>query len=508
MSGNFFEELEAVFTAAADRECLRIPGRESWSYGDLLRAAGRIAGVLAECGITAGERVLAQVDKSPEALALYLATLKVGGIHVPLNAAYTGAEVDYFLNDAEPLLFVGRPGDQDVQRVAHSGGRLSSMRVLTLGTDGGGTLTGATDGADPVDRVISRHAGDTAALVYTSGTTGRAKGAMLTHGNIASNAHALRNCWGWQEDDVLMHALPLFHVHGLFIALHCALLGGTPTIFLPRFEAGEVISRLPDATVMMGVPTFYSRLLNHPEFSARRCIGIRLFVSGSAPLSEQTFHAWEERTGHRILERYGMSETIVNTSNPLHGERVAGTVGFALPGIEVRVVDETGAVAPRGEAGMIEVRGENVFSGYWRMPDRTAEEFRPDGFFVTGDLGTMDAEDRVSIVGRGRDLIISAGYNVYPKEVETEIDALDEVVESAVVGVPHPDFGEGVVAVLVPAGAPVEEYLLRTALDGRLARFKHPKKVVNVDELPRNALGKVQKNRLREDYAELFFAAG
>ena len=504
MSGNFFEELEPVFAAAADRECLRVPGRSPWSYGDMLQTAGLMAGVLADCGVSAGERVLAQVDKSPQALALYLATLQAGGIYVPLNTAYTHAEVDYFLNDADPRLFVARPGTGHPETSAKRVGGRCSTQLLTLGADGTGTLSEAMRGVKPVAGAVSRNAGDAAALAYTSGTTGRAKGAMLTHANVATNAHALRSCWGWRQDDVLLHALPMFHVHGLFIALHCALLGGTPVIFLPRFEAGEVLARLPEATVMMGVPTFYTRLLNHPELDLDRCAGMRLFISGSAPLTEQTFRAWEQRTGHRILERYGMSETIIITSNPLDGARVEGTVGFPLAGVEVRVVDQTGRAAPRGEVGMIEVRGENVFKGYWRMPEKTAEEFRPDGFFITGDLGTMDAEGRIAIVGRDKDLIISGGYNVYPKEVETAIDALAEVVESAVIGVPHPDFGEGVVAVVVPAGAPVEASRLDGALKQRLARFKQPKRVVNVAELPRNAMGKVQKNRLREDYAGLF----
>ena len=503
MSGNFFEQLEPVFHAAADRECLRLAGRESWSYGDLLRATAKIAAVLADAGIGAGERVLAQVDKSPEAVALYLATLQAGGIYVPLNTAYTGAEVSYFLKDAEPALFVARPG-RHPERGADPVVGPGRMRRLTLGADGGGTLADAMRGAEPVAGAVSRRAGDVAALVYTSGTTGRAKGAMLTHANIACNAQALRACWGWREDDVLLHALPIFHVHGLFIALHCALLGATPVIFLPRFEAGEVAARLPEATVLMGVPTFYTRLLDLPELDAARCAGVRLFVSGSAPLSERTFRAWEERTGHRILERYGMSETIILTSNPLDGERLEGSVGFPLPGIEVRVAREGGVEAPRGEVGMIEVRGESVFKGYWRMPEKTREEFRADGYFVTGDLGAMDAEGRLAIVGRDKDLIISGGYNVYPKEVETVIDALDEVVESAVIGVPHGDFGEAVVAVIVPAGAPVDSSWLGRALEQRLARFKQPKQVVNVAGLPRNAMGKVQKNRLREDYATLF----
>ncbi len=503
MSGNFFEELQAAFDGAAKRECLRLPGRASWTFADLSHAIDRIAGVLGEQGIDAGDRVLAQVEKSPEALALYLATLKAGGVFVPLNSAYTDTEVAYFLNDAQPGLFVTRPG-KEVPRKPGTVRSPRDMRVMTLGANGEGTLADAMSGVRPRRQVAARDAGQVAALVYTSGTTGRAKGAMLTHANLSSNAHALRACWGWREDDVLLHALPVFHVHGLFIALHCALLGATPTIFLPRFDADEVMRQLPEATVMMGVPTFYTRLLQQARLSARHCAGMRVFISGSAPLAEQTFHAWQDRTGHRILERYGMSETIINTSNPLHGERVAGTVGFALPGVQVRVVDAAGAQAPHGQVGMVEVRGKNVFKGYWRMPEKTAGEFRSDGYFITGDLGTMDAEGRLAIVGRGKDLIISGGYNVYPKEVETEIDALQGVVESAVIGVPHPDFGEGVVAVLVPDAAPLQASSLRAALDGRLARFKLPKAVVNVPRLPRNAMGKVQKNRLRDDYAMLF----
>ena len=525
MSGNFFEQLAAVFAAAGDRECLRVPGRGSWSYRDLLQTVGRMAGVLSGYGVGSGERVLAQVDKSPEALALYLATLKVGGIFVPLNTAYTGAEMEHFQNDAQPRLLVARPGCAppgrpewgDAPRTRSRSGagrnrdgnhRGRTTHTLTLGADGGGSLAEAMDACEPMAGVTARNAGDVAALVYTSGTTGRAKGAMLTHANIASNARALRACWGWRQDDVLLHALPMFHIHGLFIALHCALLGGTPVILLPRFDAEQVLSRIPEATVMMGVPTFYTRLLHHQGLDAARCAGMRLFVSGSAPLGEQTFRAWEDRTGHRILERYGMSETIIVTSNPLHGDRVEGTVGFPLPGVEVRIVDQAGREVPRGDVGMIEVRGENVCKGYWRMPERTAQEFRHDGFFVTGDLGAMDAEGRVTIVGRGRDLIISGGYNVYPKEVEAAIDALQEVVESAVIGVPHPDFGEGVVAVVVPSGAPVESPWLGAALEQRLARFKHPKKVVNVAELPRNAMGKVLKNRLRDDCVALFRPLG
>jgi malonyl-CoA/methylmalonyl-CoA synthetase len=327
---------------------------------------------------------------------------------------------------------------------------------------------------------------------------------MLTHGNLAVSGAVLVDYWGWQSTDVLLHALPIFHVHGLFVALHCAMLTATPMIFLSGFDADEVLASLPEATVMMGVPTFYTRLLARPELDSELCAGMRLFVSGSAPLTSQTFEAWEERTGHRILERYGMSETMMNVSNPLQGERVPGTVGFPLPGVEVRITGPEGAPLDPGQVGMIEVRGPNVFAGYWQMPEKTAEEFRADGFFITGDQGIMDDQGRVSIVGREKDMVISGGYNVYPKEVEALLDEMPQVVESAVIGVPHADFGEGVVAVVVPRGEEVTRSQVDQALSDRIARFKQPKQVINVSELPRNAMGKVQKNQLRNDYAGLF----
>ena len=498
MNANFAGELEAVFAANREKPCFRLADGGVWTFGDLLDAVGRLAGVLVGQGVGPGDRVLAQVDKTPDAVALYIAALQVGGVYVPLNTAYRPPEVVYFIADAEPRLFVCSPEKTDSSAVP------ANTATLTLSAEGG-SLREAMAAAAPSDALVARRADDLAALVYTSGTTGRSKGAMLTHGNIRSNAQALRECWGWRDEDVLLHALPLFHVHGLFIALHCALLGGAPTVFLPRFEAGEVLRWLPQSTVMMGVPTFYSRLLSQPELNRKLCAGVRLFISGSAPLAEATFRAWEARTGHRILERYGMSETIINTSNPLDGERLAGTVGLPLPGVEVRVAGEDGAALPPGEVGMVEVRGENVFKGYWRKPDKTAEAFREDGFFVTGDLGVMDGTGRLAIVGRSKDLIISGGYNVYPKEVETLIDEMDEVDESAVIGVPHPDFGEGVVAVLAtPSGAAVSLPQVSAHLHERLARFKQPKMVVQVSSLPRNSMGKVQKNRLREQFADLF----
>ncbi len=497
MNGNFAADLQAVFATHGNRPALRMVDGALWTYSDLAERTARLATVLIEVGVGPGERVLAQVGKTPEAVALYLATLQVGGVYVPLNSAYTAAEVAYFLADAQPQVFVRDPASPVLN------GEGASLAELTLG-EGDGSLVQAMDAAEPRFEVAERKGDDLAALVYTSGTTGRSKGAMLTHHNIRSNAEALRQCWGWRDDDVLLHALPLFHVHGLFIAMHCALLGGTPTIFLPRFDVRTVKRHLLESTVMMGVPTFYTRLLQDADFNRSHCREVRVFISGSAPLTETTFDAWQARTGHRILERYGMSETIINTSNPLHGERVAGSVGFALPGVEVRVAGEAGHPLSPGEVGGIEVRGENVFKGYWRQPAKTAEVFRPDGYFITGDLGVMDAEGRLSIVGRARDLVISGGYNVYPKEVEALIDELDEVDESAVIGVPHPDFGEGVVAVVVPSGNPVSTEQVIASLKDRLARFKQPKQVVNVEALPRNSMGKVQKNRLREEFAGLF----
>ena len=487
---NIYVRLEAAFQRAADTPALLCRGREDWTYRRLVEEVGRAARALDTRQVGVGDRVLVQVEKTPEAVALYLACLKTGAVYVPINTAYTKPEVEYFIADCEPVLFVADSAfDADVP-------------VATLDDVGGGTLLASVPQGPVALGSVARADDDLAAIIYTSGTTGRSKGAMLSHANLLSNAETLCQAWGWRDDDVLLHALPIFHVHGLFVALHCAFLNATPVVFHPRFDAEAIIRDLPGSTVMMGVPTFYTRLVGEPVFDAAACAEMRLFISGSAPLTEQAFGAFEERTGFRILERYGMSETLMNTSNPLHGERVAGTVGFALPGVEVRIADQAGRPLPTGEVGSIEVRGPNVFKGYWRMPERTAEEFRGDGFFVTGDLGTMDAEGRVTIVGRDKDLVISGGYNVYPKEVETLIDEIPEVLESAVIGVPHADFGEGVVAVVVTRGQ-VDEELVDAHLQGRLARYKQPKRVIRVDELPRNAMGKVQKNVLRRKYADI-----
>ena len=490
---NLYSRFEYAFSQALERPALMLADAPDWTYAHLQGEVERAAGALVAAGVAPGDRVLVQLPKLPETVALYLACLKVGAVYVPVNTAYTSREVAYFIENSEPRLFVAADAE------AGNG----SVRIETL-TESGGSWRTQLATAVPMPDTVPRDDDDLAAILYTSGTTGRAKGAMLSHDNLASNVVALDRYWGWQDDDVLLHALPIFHVHGLFVALHCAFLRGTPVIFQPRFDIDALIAEMPNATVLMGVPTFYTRLLADPRLDAALASGMRLFISGSAPLTEQTFADFEARTGMRILERYGMTETLMNTSNPLDGERVAGTVGFPLPLVEARIAGDDGAELGVGEVGGIEVRGPNVFSGYWRMPEKTAEEFRADGFFRTGDLGVMDAEGRVSIVGRAKDLVISGGYNVYPKEVERLLDEMPEVTESAVIGVPHPDFGEAVVAILVAAASGVDEDRVDAHLRGNLARYKQPKRVFCVESLPRNAMGKVQKNELRTRYAELF----
>ena len=484
---NFYEELEKAFLENSDKPALFLT-EGVWSYGDLIEMVNHFSYVLSSHGVDPGDRVVVQVEKSAENLALYLATLKIGGVYVPLNTAYTSSELDYFISDAEPSLFVGETGRDDVPS-------------LTLKPNGQGSLNESIDPKAATVPVASRAATDLASILYTSGTTGRSKGAMLTHGNLYSNAVSLIDCWGWRDDDVLLHALPIFHVHGLFIASHCALLNGTPMIFLAKFETEEVLKKLPECTVLMGVPTFYTRLLSEPGLTSDYVKNVRVFISGSAPLTETTFKEWESRTGHKILERYGMSETIINTSNPLDGERVPGTVGFPLPGLSLRIADDSGGELARGEVGTIEVSGPAVFKGYWRMPEKTEEEVRGDGFFITGDMGIQDSEGRVTIVGRAKDLVISGGFNVYPKEVESVIDDLRGVEECAVIGVPHADFGEAVVAVVVPEDKEISLDFVKSELADKLAKFKQPKALVNVSELPRNTMGKVQKNLLRDQYS-------
>ena len=474
---------------------LRVPDGESWSYADTVELSGRLANLLVELGVMPGDRVAVQVQKSPQAIALYLAAVRAGAVFLPLNTAYTRNEVGYFLDDAEPALFVC-----DSARAAEFDG--IDAQLMTLDGDGGGSLASAAAKRVAAFDNVERGPGELAAILYTSGTTGLSKGAMLSHDNLLSNSLTLVDYWRFTEDDVLLHALPIFHTHGLFVATNVTLICGGSMIFLARFDVDTVIEELPRATAMMGVPTFYTRLLADDRFDRELVAHMRLFVSGSAPMLAETHAQFEQRTGQRILERYGMTETNMNTSNPYHGERRAGSVGFALPGVEVKVTDpESGDSLADGETGMIEVRGPNVFLGYWRKPEKTAEELRDDGFFITGDMGVIDEDGYLHIVGREKDLIISGGYNIYPKQIETEIDALDGVVESAVFGIADADFGEAVAAaVVLDSGATLDRDGLLEQLAPQLARFKLPRKIVFVDELPRNAMGKVQKNLLRDRY--------
>jgi malonyl-CoA/methylmalonyl-CoA synthetase len=473
------------------------------SYGDLIARAGQIANVLVSRGVKPGDRVAAQTEKSVSGLVLYLATVRAGAVYLPLNTAYTLNELEYFITDAEPSLVVCDPTRAEgISAIAAKVG----ARVETLRPDGKGSLTEAADKASAEFKTLARGHDDLAAILYTSGTTGRSKGAMLSHDNLASNSLTLVDYWGFTNKDVLIHALPIYHTHGLFVASNVTLFARASMIFLPKFDPEAIIKLMARATVLMGVPTFYTRLLQSPSLTKESTKHMRLFVSGSAPLLADTHREWAARTGHAVLERYGMTETNMNTSNPYDGERVAGAVGHALPGVSVRVTDpETGKELPCEAIGMIEVNGPNVFKGYWRMPEKTKSEFRDDGFFITGDLGKIDDKGYVHILGRGKDLVISGGFNVYPKEIESEIDAMPGVIESAVIGVPHADFGEGVTAVVVcNKGAGISEASVLKALDGRLAKFKMPKRVFVVDELPRNAMGKVQKNILRDTYAKIY----
>ena len=476
----------------------------SYSYGDVESVSGRYANVLVGLGVEPGDRVAVQVPKSIEAIMLYLAVVRVGAVFLPLNTGYTPAEIEYFLGNATPRIFVCDPNKRSdyEELTAKLGIGLETMGVWKDPKTSAGSLVDAALSAPETFESVARSADDLAAILYTSGTTGRSKGAMLSHANLLSNAETLVDVWRFTADDVLLHALPIFHTHGLFVATNVVLSAGASLIFLPGFSAESIVANIPKATAMMGVPTFYTRLLEEPAFSGDLVRHMRLFVSGSAPLLAETHVQFEQRTGHRILERYGMTETNMNTSNPYEGERRAGTVGFPLPGVELRIVDATtGREVPQGENGIIEVRGPNVFSGYWQMPEKTREEFRDDGFFITGDVGVIDADGYVQIVGRSKDLIISGGYNIYPKELELLLDEEPGVLESAVIGVPHADFGEGVVAVLVPkSGAQLDEAAILESIKPKIARFKQPKRIVFVDELPRNTMGKVQKNVLRDTY--------
>ncbi|WP_297339691.1 malonyl-CoA synthase [Pseudophaeobacter sp.] len=482
---------------------LRLLDGQVITHQDFLATSAQIANVMAQIGLKPGDRVAVQVEKSPQALALYAACAQAGLVFLPLNTAYTVDELSYFIENSGAALIVCDGRNEDQLGVVAE--RLSAQ-IETLNADGGGTLMAQAQVMPMSFAPVERTGDDLAAFLYTSGTTGRSKGAMLTQDNLLSNARTLVSEWRFTSDDVLLHALPIFHTHGLFVATNVTLAAGSSMVFMPKFDLDQIIASMPEATTMMGVPTFYTRLLDDERFTKDLAAHMRLFVSGSAPLLAETHAQFEERTGHRILERYGMTETNMNTSNPYDGERRAGTVGFPLPGVELKITNpDTGASLATGEVGQIEVRGPNIFKGYWQMPEKTAAELRQDGFFLTGDLGKIDDDGYVHIVGRNKDLIISGGYNIYPKEIELVLDDQPGVLESAVVGVPHPDFGETVLGVIVPEkGATPDTDAMMEAVHHSLARFKHPRKLVVLAELPRNTMGKVQKNILREQFQDMF----
>ncbi len=500
---NLYAHFQKQFVTHPDKELLCTERNRSYRYADIDRESARLANFLSGIGVDPGNRVSVQLQKSPEALCLYLACLRGGFVFQPLNPALHSGELEYFLGNAEPAVVVCDPTrEATIRPLAAAAG---VKHLLTLDADGQGSLIAQSQSTAEDFCAVPSGKDDLAALLYSSGTTGVPKGIMLTHGNLLSNAQALVKVWGFTEDDRLLHALPIFHVHGLFVAIGCVLLSGANMRWLPAYDTGQVLKFLPECTVMMGVPTYYTRLLATAHLTADACKNIRVFISGSAPLLEETFVDFESRTGHRILERYGMTETNMNTSNPLNGIRKPGTVGPPLPGVEARITNDNGDLLPTNEIGNLQVRGPNVFVGYWKMPDKTAEDFTEDGFFDTGDQGRIDEDGYISIVGRARDMVITGGLNVYPKEVELFIDGLPGVKESAVIGVPHPDFGEAVVAVVVldDGAKPGEDDLLLAAKE-HLANYKVPKRVVFLDELPRNSMAKVQKQILRETYQNLF----
>lgn len=508
---NLFVALRDAFPADLERTAVETDNGLSYSWRDLDRATAMMANLLDSLDLPPASRIAVQVEKSVEAMVLYLATLRAGHVFLPLNTAYQSAEIEYFIGNAEPAVVVCSPKNHGwVSKIAFTAG---TQYVFTLGEDRTGSLLERAAHHSDRHTPAVRQDDDLAAILYTSGTTGRSKGAMLTHGNMRSNALTLREYWQWQPDDVLIHALPIFHVHGLFVAIHGALINGSKMIWLSKFDPKLAIAKFPEATVFMGVPTLYVRMLAEPSLTKAQAAHMRLFISGSAPLLIETFAEWQARTGHTILERYGMSETVMLTSNPCgpdarHGgatERRGGTVGFPLPGVTLRVMEDDGKAVAPGEIGGIQVKGPNVFKGYWRMPEKTAEEFTADGFFKTGDVGKVDERGYVTIVGRSKDLIISGGYNVYPAEIEGYINDMPGVAESAVIGVPHPDFGEvGVAVIIAKPGATVEPDRVIAELKAKLANFKIPKRCEVVAELPRNTMGKVQKNLLREQYKAMF----
>lgn len=500
MNGNLYHLYASRFSSQPENIAIESDNGELISYGDLDLRVAKMARFITDLGVSAGDRVTVQVDKSAQALILYLACIRAGCIYLPLNTAYQSRELEYFLKDAEPSMMVCRPDDfVSLQKLCQSHG---IQHLFTLDAEGAGSLSDASQHAIAGFETVRSKDDDIACILYTSGTTGHPKGAMITHHNLASNGLKLHQAWGFEAGDVLLHALPVFHVHGIFVACGTAILNASRMIFLSKFDAKTVIARLPEATVFMGVPTFYVRLLAEPDFGRDVCRNIRLFTAGSAPLLAQTFEEFEQRTGHTIVERYGMTETEMSTSNPYLGERKCGTVGPPLPGIEVKVVDAEGKECTSGDNGELLVKGDNVFKGYWRKPEKTAEDFDENGWFKTGDIASIGEDGYVRISGRSKDLIISGGYNVYPKEIEICIDEIDGIAESAVIGVDDADFGETVTAIVVRAesGNDVDEAAVIAHVKSQLANFKVPKKVFFVDGLPRNTMGKVQKNILREQF--------
>jgi malonyl-CoA/methylmalonyl-CoA synthetase len=504
MTGNVYDAFYQRFPADRSQPFIEDVGGNIHSYRDLEETCGRYARLLRRLGVKKGDRVAGQVDKSAEAVFLYLAVLRSGAIYMPLTTAYRKAEMEYFLSDAEPKVVIGDPAAADM--LGDIAAKCGVPHVLTLDGEGGGSLADQSSGLDADFPVATAAPDDVSAIVYTSGTTGRPKGAMMTHALTEWNAKTLHQAWGWRPEDVLLHTNPI--AYGLFGTVNLVLMNGTGMIFLPKFDAEAVIGLLPRTTVFIGVPTYYTRLLAHSGFTAEVCCNMRLFVSGSAPLRSEIFHTFRERTGHVLLDRYGMTETLMFTSNPLDGERIPDTSGPPLPGVEVRITDSSGDRLPPGEIGMIEVKEPHMFKGYWGMAEKTKADFRPDGFFITGDQGRINPNGYVSVVGRAKDLVISGGFNVYPKEVETFIDAIEGVEESAVIGLPHPDFGEAVTAIVTRQGDAVTENGIISHLKDEIADYKVAKRVFFVDELPRNALGKVEKKVLRERYKDTFSIGG
>jgi malonyl-CoA/methylmalonyl-CoA synthetase len=502
MNANIYAIFAERFLRNPAQVCIETESGKTYTYADVESETAKIASLFASLGAHKGDRLAAQVEKSAEALFVYLAAVRAGLVYLPLNTAYQRGEMEYFLGDAQPAIIVCRPlAEEMISTLAQASG---CKHVFTLDENGGGSLMHACRHSPTEFQSVQVDETDLAAILYTSGTTGRSKGAMLSHKNLASNVRVLHNYWGFKADDVLLHTLPIFHIHGLFVAANLNLYNGSKMFFLRKFESSQAIDYIEKCTLFMGVPTYYVRLLTEQKFDKTLCRNMRLFVSGSAPLLPETFETFKQKTGHTILERYGMSETGMNTSNPLNAERKGGTVGLPLPGTSLRIADENNSALPAGEIGGIQVKGDNVFSGYWRMPEKTREEFTADGYFKTGDVGKVDEQGYVSIVGRSKDLVISGGYNVYPKEIEELIDAMPGVVESAVIGVPHPDFGEAVTAVVVKKkdAAELTDVSIIQALKKEIANYKVPKKVFFVEDLPRNAMGKVQKNVLRSAYSK------